>query len=370
MSDYIRTSALQTDPPGRRIPWAVEFELTTRCNLNCRHCHINQSAVDRQVRETELSASEILAIAGQAVDLGTLWCLLTGGEPLLRNDFETIYIGLKKAGLLVSVFTNATCVQPAHIDLFRTYPPRDIEVSVYGVTPQTVEAVTRVPGAHTRFLAGLTRLREGGIPVRLKSVLMQSNVHEHAEIARFCRQYTKDYYRFDPYLNLRFDRDPVRNQGILAERLTAEQIVTVERADPERIKALCKGADALTGEHSTGFQCDQRFQCGAGQDGFTVGADGLLRLCSSLWADGTTYDLRGGSVADAWNRFIPQIRNQRSTNTTILDTCHVCPMVNLCMWCPANAHLETGDADAFVPGFCALAHKRAEGINQATKAPV
>ncbi|HAS83305.1 MAG TPA: hypothetical protein DCS43_11695 [Verrucomicrobia bacterium] len=367
MSEYSRTASLQSDLPGSRIPWAVEFELTTRCNLNCRHCHINQPAADKRARESELSASEILDIAAEAINLGTLWCLLTGGEPLLRDDFEAIYIGLKKAGLLVSVFTNATCVQSAHVDLFRKYPPRDIEVSVYGTTPQTYEAVTRVPGSHARFLAGMARLREGGIPMRLKSVLMQSNVHEHAEIARFCRRHTKDYYRFDPHLNLRFDHDPVRNQDILAERLTADQMVAIEREDPERIEALCKGADTLIGEDFAGIQCDHRFHCGAGQDGFTIGADGTLRLCSSLWAEGTTYDVRHGSVADAWNRFIPQVQDQRSRCISFLETCHRCPIVNLCMWCPANAHLETGDMDAFVPGFCEQAHKRVEGVGHVRK---
>ena len=66
-------------------------------------------------REKELTLAEIDRIAGQAVDLGALWCLLTGGEPLLRPDFADIYLLLKKKGLLVSVFTNACLVTEAHV---------------------------------------------------------------------------------------------------------------------------------------------------------------------------------------------------------------------------------------------------------------
>lgn len=367
MSEYSLTSTLRPETSDRRIPWSYELELTARCNLNCRHCHINQCAGDVQSRNTELSVGEILDIAGQAAELGSLWCLISGGEPLLRDDFEEIYVGLKKAGFLVSLFTNATCITQRHADLFRRYPPRDIEISVYGVSKQTYETVTRTTGSYERFRAGLEFLKD--IPFRLKSILMQSNVHEFAAISEFCRQYTKDYYRFDPHLNLRFDGDPVRNREIMAERLTADQIVALERNDTERYEALCKDAGTLMCEDFKQYQCDHLFHCGAGQNGFTVGANGVLRLCSSLWAEGTTYDLRKGSLADAWNRFIPQVRDLRSRRAGFLETCRRCSLVNLCMWCPGNAHLESGEMDAAVPYFCELAHSRASLLEHGDENP-
>ena len=70
---------------------------------------------------------------------------------------------------------------------------------------------------------------------------LRSTAHELEEIARFCRERTKDYYRFDPLLHLRFDGDPVRNEEIRAERLSPEEVVAVERADEERFGALQKG---------------------------------------------------------------------------------------------------------------------------------
>ena len=91
-----------------------KLELTARCNNNCSHCYINLPAGDRAVQERELSFEEIMKIADQAVHLGALWCTITGGEPLLRDDFKDIYIGLKRKGLIVSVFTNATLIKEEH----------------------------------------------------------------------------------------------------------------------------------------------------------------------------------------------------------------------------------------------------------------
>ena len=113
-------------------------------------------------RQRELTVAEIADIASQAVCLGAVWCLLTGGEPLLRSDFAEIYMILKRKGLLVSVFTNATLISEEHVALFRKYPPRDIEVTVYGVTGETYEVVTRRPGSFGRFLKGLDLLLGAG----------------------------------------------------------------------------------------------------------------------------------------------------------------------------------------------------------------
>ncbi len=208
----------------------------------------------------------------EAVELGALWCL-TGGEPLLRRDFEEIYLGLKRFGLLVSMFTNACLVTPEHVELLRHYPPRDIEVSVYGATRETYEAVTRRPGSYDAFVRGLDMLLDSGLKVRLKAMAMRSNVHELDEISRFCHERTKDYYRFDPLLHLRFDGDPVRNNEIRAERLTPEEVVAVERADEERFDALQKGcADGeLIKPEFQHDGCDHLFHCGAGNGELHVG---------------------------------------------------------------------------------------------------
>jgi MoaA/NifB/PqqE/SkfB family radical SAM enzyme len=79
----------------KRIPISFDLELTARCNNNCRHCYINIPAQDRHASEKELNLKEIMELADQAFDLGSLWCLMTGGEPLLRPDFSDIYLGLK-----------------------------------------------------------------------------------------------------------------------------------------------------------------------------------------------------------------------------------------------------------------------------------
>jgi len=344
---------------AKRIPFSFELELTARCNNDCRHCTINLPAGDRAARGRELSLEEIRELVDEAVSLGSLWCLITGGEPLLREDFFSVYLYMKKKGLLVSVFTNGSLITQEHVRLFRKYPPRDIEVTVYGVTQETYERVTRKHGSHASFMRGLALLLESGVSVRLKAMALRSNLHEIPVIASFCRERTKDFFRLDPFLHLRYDRNEKRNNEIRSERLSPEEIAALERSDPERVEALQKICRRLIFSDASVPESNHLFYCGAGNNSFTVSYDGLFRLCPSLWHPDCVYDLKKGSLEEAWQDFIPQVREIRSKRREFLEKCRGCSIVNLCMWCPANAHLEIGEMDARVDYFCRVARARA-----------
>jgi len=369
----------------RRTPVGFDIELTARCNFDCRHCYLNRPPDDAAAKAQELHRDEVLDIAQQAVALGAVWCTLTGGEPLLRPDFSEIYLGLKRLGLLVSVYTNAALVRPEHVSLFQKYPPRDIEVTMYGATAGTYERVTRRPGSFAAFQAGLNRLLAGGVKVRLKAMALRSNRHELDAIAQFCRAHTKDYYRFDPVLHLRMDRDAQRNAEIIAERLTPSEVVALERSDPERSGALEQHCEEYIHPEREQFSYDkcrecskqagceryaqftQLFYCGAGKSGFSVSWRGEFRLCQSLNAPATTYDLRRGNLREAWEQFVPKVRAMRACSESLMRACKSCPIVNLCLNCPAHAWLECGDMEAVVPYFCDVAHARKESLSSCVK---
>lgn len=338
------------------------LEITARCNLNCRHCYINLPAQDKAARSAELSLAEIEGIAQHAVDLGAMWCLVTGGEPLLRPDFPEIYLALKRKGLLVSVFTNATLIRDEHITLFKHHPPRDLEVTLYGSHPEVYETVTRQPGNFGALQRGLKSLFEAGVRVRLKAMALRSNLHDLEAIAAFCRQYTKDYYRYDPVLHLRYDHDENRNADIRAERLAPEQIVALETADSARFGAMEKSHDKLINPDFLKNQDDFLFHCGAGVSSVVIGYDGTFHLCGSLYAPKTTVSLREVSLRQAFEDFVPQVRAMRSQNPIFLSTCQKCPIVNLCLHCPAHTDLETGCMDGETPYFCQVAHARAKAL--------
>ena len=338
--------------------YSLEMEITWRCNNNCRHCCINLPSEDRQAQEKELSFAQIKKIADEAADLGVLWFLITGGEPLLRPDFPDIYLYLKKKGLLVSVFTNASLINHEHIKLFKSYPPRDIEISVYGVTAQTYNAVTRNPASFACFKKGLGLLLDNQIKVRLKSVAMRSNLHEMRRITNFCRKYTRDYFRFDPYLQLHFNRDSAKNRLIKSERLNADEVIFLEGYDKQRLRALKNTEKCLINPGFKELKCDHIFHCGAGKVSAILSYDGFVRPCFSLFHPDYRFNIKKYSLEHIFKKLFPIALNKRSSREEFLSGCHKCELINLCRWCPGQAYLESGELDLPIKYLCQIAHAK------------
>ena len=145
-----------------------------------------------------------------------------------------------------------------------------------------------------------------------------------------------------------------------------KEIVALEKADKDRFASLRKRCNTLINDAVAHRGCDHLFHCGLGNGSFTIGYDGTFRLCSSLWAPETIYDLRRGTLREAWEEFVPQVRDMRSTRPEYLENCCICPIVNLCLWCPAHAYLETGKLDTPIEYFCQVARARAAAIQEAT----
>lgn len=347
---------------SKRIPLEFTMELTARCNNRCRHCYISKDSDDKEALKHEMQFSLITTIAEEAASLGSLWCTLTGGEPLLREDFSDIYIRLKKMGFLISILTNATMLTAEHISLFESYPPRNIEITVYGATKLTYEHVTQIPGSFDLFERGLRLLEDSSIGFQLKTVIMRSNYHEAQRIFEFCRKKTREIFRFDPILSLRLDHNQIKNSCIKDERLTADEIVALEKTDSIReaeITKICKGAKSLGSA--------KIIRCAAGLSSFAISPIGKYQFCQLLVHPATVYDLTKGSLKYAWEVFTPRIRSISSLNSGFLMNCARCPTVNLCRCCPANAYLEVGEMDLPADYFCDIAQARAISFNPVLK---
>lgn len=121
------------------------FELTGRCNLNCKMCYVHEQKNVLKMKRKELSVDEWMKIAEQAKEAGLLYLLLTGGEVMIREDFIELYEKLSRMGFRLVINTNGSLMTPQIEDCFRRNPPARVNVSVYGASDETYEALCGVP---------------------------------------------------------------------------------------------------------------------------------------------------------------------------------------------------------------------------------
>jgi radical SAM protein with 4Fe4S-binding SPASM domain len=332
----------------RRVPVSGCIELTERCNLQCVHCYINQPADDQDRQRRELTYEQWCRILDQLVDEGCLWLLITGGEPLLRSDFLDIYTYAKRKGLLVTIFTNGTLLTPEIVDYLYEWPPAIIDITLYGITQQTYERVTGVPGSHQRCLRGIQLLHERGLTFGLKTMVMTLNRHEYSALREYAAGLGVNL-RHDAIIRPRQDgaKDP-RNF-----RLEPNEVVDIDLANPGAIEKWL-----LANKQAFGIpQTDYLYNCGAGVQSFHIDPYGLLSLC--VLARSPSYSLLNGSFAEGWHDFLPQVRYQKATKDF---KCRHCKIAPLCQRCPAFALVENGDPETPVDYICQIAHSRAEAF--------
>jgi radical SAM protein with 4Fe4S-binding SPASM domain len=334
----------------RRLPLQGTLETTFRCNLNCAHCYVNEPAGSAEERARELPLSRLEALIDEIVDEGCLELLLTGGEVLVRPDFPKLYLHAIRRGLVVTVFTNGTLVTEAIADLFDRHRPHAIEISLYGMTRETYERVTRVPGSYRKCLDGIERLVARGLRLTLKTMALTWNQHEVAAMDAYARSLGLPF-KFDSLLNPRVDCGANRNGEL---QLPAEQALALDLMDPERMRDLRDFCERFVRREGEPVQQEYVYNCGAGHMSFTVDPYGHLQMCQL--SRGNAFDLRADGFARGWNEHFPKLRERKWQSHSI---CRTCNLVSLCGSCAGAAEMETGDIEGLVPQFCEIAHMKA-----------
>lgn len=336
----------------------LDMELTERCNNNCIHCCINLPAGDADAKKRELSAGEIKKILKEAASLGCMTVRYTGGEPLLREDFEELYIYARKLGLKVLLFTNATLITPHLADLFSRIPPLEkIEVTVYGMKKKSYEAVTRVSGSYEAAFRGMKLLLERKIPFVVKSAFLPPNKDEIKEFESWAASipWMDKPPSYSMFFDLRRRRNDVKSLSIKKLRpLPEEGLKVLARRQEEYIKDMQRFCAKFTRPSG-----DKLFSCGSGRGGGCVDAYGYFQPCMGLGHPDVVCDLRKGSLKEALEKFFPKIREIKAHDSEYLARCARCFLKGLCEQCPTKSWMEHGTLDTPVEYLCETAHVQA-----------
>ncbi len=334
---------------GGRYPLSGTLELTDRCNLGCQHCYINQPATSREFKASELTTQQVKTILDQIAEAGCLFLLMTGGEMLLRPDFPEIYRYAHQKGMLVTLFTNGTMITPRIADLLAEYPPRSIEITLYGATAETYEKVTQVKGSYAQCMRGIHLLLERKLPLSLKSIVITTNQHELEQMKSLVESLGVSY-RYDGLLWPRIDGsdDPTNYQ------IPLEQLIELDFQKPDTEKEWLRIASLSKNQP---IRAKYVYSCGAGVKSFHINSAGKMSVCTMVRRP--TFDLLQTPFKEAW-----ETMGQLRQLTRKLDTrCQTCTMGSLCQQCPGWSQTVHDDDETPVDFICNLAHQRAKKLN-------
>lgn len=159
----------------------IAWEVTRRCNLNCLHC---RAAAEKGPYQGELDTKECFSFIDEVASFSRPVVILTGGEPLLREDiFEIAAYGNNK-GLRMVMAVNGTLLDSQRAVVIRQAGIQRVSISLDGATPESHDRLRGVDGAFAGALEGIKYLQEAGIPFQINTTVMRGNL---AEIERIMR---------------------------------------------------------------------------------------------------------------------------------------------------------------------------------------
>ena len=160
-------------------PRLVAWEVTRRCNLNCVHC---RASAERGPYPGELEGPKSLEIIDQIAGLGKSVVILTGGEPLLREDiFDLARYGTER-GLRMVMATNGTLLTPVIAERIRSSGIQRVSISLDGANAEEHDKFRQVQGAYQASLKGIEILKEAGVEFQVNTTITKHNYRRCREI--------------------------------------------------------------------------------------------------------------------------------------------------------------------------------------------
>ena len=157
-------------------PRLVAWETTRACDLACRHC---RAVAQREPDPRQLTTAEAFRLVDDVAAFGEPTILiLTGGDPMKREDIYAIAERATQKGLRAVMSPSGTQVTPASVARLKSAGVQRISVSLDGSTAELHDSFRRVPGAYAEAVRSLAYAREGRLPFQINTTVTRHNRHD------------------------------------------------------------------------------------------------------------------------------------------------------------------------------------------------
>ena len=330
-------------PSRRRGPYTphiVAWNLTKRCNLACAHCYI--SAGSWHVADDELSTDQCLRILGEILDVNpNPLLILTGGEPLLRDDLEDLAERASSRGATVVVGTNGTRLTGERIDSLLEAGIKGVAVSIDSLRPEYHDRFRHGGGALKDTMAAVERCSARKLDFVIQTTVTTGNRHELADLARWSAE--AGAVSFNVYFVVPTGRaermqgmSPEENDDVLRELVDLEgtyrgRMMVRSKCQPQLMRYVVQGDP-----ESPLLNYETRCPCGVHYVRITP--EGKVTPCPYMPV--VAGDLMTQSFREIWETS-PVFTDLRSGE--LGGRCGRCEYREVCGGCRARAYADSGD---------------------------
>jgi len=354
--------------------------------LRCIHCRATATELSSP---NDLPTTKALNIIKQVSQLSLPILVLSGGEPLFRQDIFELAASARDCGLRVALATNGTLVTKQVAQKIVDAGVRRVSISLDGADAATHDTFRGIPGAFEAALCGLRNLKDLGMSVQINMTIARHNAHQLPLVLGLARRVGADALHtfllvpvgcgvdiaaeqmvpadeYEKILNWFYDR--AQEGGIELKATCAPhyfRVVRQRRAAERRAAAMREAAPAGNGRDigptemtmpgSTGIALHP--SAATARPGHPDGMNATTKGCLAgtgvafISYQGEVYpcgylpvlagNLHQQSLAEIWEN-APVFQALRDTGN-LQGKCGYCEFRNICMGCRARAFAATGN---------------------------
>ena len=299
-----------------RAPVNVTWEITAKCNLQCRHC---LAADMGETGTAELDFEQCCAFIDELDRMEVFQINFGGGEPFLRKDFPDILDYAHSKGITTCVSTNGTMLEEHLVRRLGGMKLLRIQVSLDGATEATNDAI-RGSGTYEMILKGISLLSRQGFPhLSINTVVTRANFSEIEQLCELAHHYG---------VKTRLSR--FRPSG------DAKRVWREFHLDHSQLawlsEFLSARHDVLTGDSFFSITNEDRRELG-------MNACGAARMTCSVFPDGSVYpcaflcdeQFRGGNILrESLNEIWLHSASFNTIRAIRVEACQSCGRFSLC----------------------------------------
>ena len=350
-------------------PRLIAWELTRSCHLNCQHC---RAAAQCGPYEGELSLDEIKKVIDSVSPHYKPIMILTGGEPLLRDDIFDIARYCVEKGLRPVLATCGTTLTEEKARMLKESGVERISVSIDGPNAEAHDAFRGVPGAFEGSMRGLEMARRAGLGFQVNTTVTKLNMDALEDILQLAVEQGAE--AFHPFLLVPTGRGKQLKEQLLNPdeyEAVLHRIYDMRETTPIHFKPTCAPhyyrvlrqreaeQDRKVTPETHGLDAMSR-GCMGGISFAFISHVGKVQICGFLEEEAG--DLRDADFdfAKIWNE--SQLFNTLRDFKNYKGDCGICEYKKWCGGCRARAFAMTDDYLAEEP-YCVYTpeqRKRAE----------
>ena len=322
-------------------PRIISWNITLRCPLKCAHCY-----VDAGVSEVEgvLSTAEAFGVIDQICEAGRPIVVLSGGEPLMREDIFAIARYGTDQGLRMVMGTSGVLIDRGTAAKLNEAGIKAVAISLDSGSPAIHDAFRGMNGVWEKSVQAIRNCRDEGIGVQVNMSVLNSGIGEVRDVIELCTTLgVRDYQVFFPVPTGRA-RDIGHGSPQEYEALI-RQILVNYRNLSMNIRPTCAPQFRRIAEESGIKNPAWGRGCIAGISYCRIYANGDVTPCPYLPL--SAGNIRNMSFSEIWNN--SEIFAALRDPDRLTGKCGICRYKTICGGCRARAYRG---ADSFSPRWC------------------